>query len=85
VFTESARFYDALYGFKGYGAAVTYLRGVLDEAAPQAASLLDVGCGTGRHLQLLRDRYEVEGLDLNPALLDVARERRRASPCTRPI
>jgi SAM-dependent methyltransferase len=75
VFTESARFYDALYAFKDYGAAVTYLRGVLDEAAPQAASLLDVGCGTGRHLQLLRDRYEVEGLDVNPALLEVARER----------
>jgi SAM-dependent methyltransferase len=75
VFTESARFYDTLYGFKDYGAAVGYLRRVLDDAAPRAASLLDVGCGTGRHLELLRDRYEVQGLDLNPDLLDVARVR----------
>jgi SAM-dependent methyltransferase len=75
VFTESARFYDALYGFKDYVAEVEYLSRVLDEAAPRATSLLDVACGTGRHLELLRDRYEVEGVDLNPELLEIARER----------
>jgi SAM-dependent methyltransferase len=75
VFTESARFYDALYGFKDYGEAVRYLRRVLDEVFPEAASLLDIGCGTGRHLELLGERYDVEGLDLNPDLLDVARGR----------
>jgi SAM-dependent methyltransferase len=75
VFTESAAFYDALYSFKDYGAAVRDLQAVLDDAAPQASSLLDVACGTGRHLELLRDRYEVEGVDINPKLLDVARER----------
>jgi ubiquinone/menaquinone biosynthesis C-methylase UbiE len=75
VFTESAGFYDALYSFKDYGAAVRDLRALLDEVAPDATSLLDVACGTGRHLELLRERYEVEGLDINPKLLDVARER----------
>jgi SAM-dependent methyltransferase len=75
VFTESAPFYDALYSFKDYGAAVRDLQALFDEVAPDARSLLDVACGTGRHLELLRDRYEVEGLDLNPKLLDVARER----------
>ncbi len=75
MFTESARFYDTLYGFKDYGAAVGYLRRVLDDAAPRATGLLDVGCGTGRHLELLRDRYEVQGLDLNPDFLEVARAR----------
>jgi len=75
VFTESARFYDTLYGFKDYAAAAGYLRRVLDDAAPRATRLLDVGCGTGRHLELLRDCYEVQGLDLNPDLLEVARAR----------
>jgi ubiquinone/menaquinone biosynthesis C-methylase UbiE len=75
VFTESAAFYDVLYSFVDYGAAVREIRATLDAQAPHANSLLDVGCGTGRHLELLRERYEVEGLDINPTLLTAARER----------
>jgi SAM-dependent methyltransferase len=75
VFTESAAFYDVLYSFVDYEAAVRDIAARLDERAPHARSLLDVGCGTGRHLELLRERYEVEGLDLNPTLLALARER----------
>ena len=75
MFTESAAFYDALYGFKDYGAAVDYLRATLDREAPRAQTLLDVGCGTGRHLELLRARYAVEGLDVNAQMLELARRR----------
>jgi ubiquinone/menaquinone biosynthesis C-methylase UbiE len=37
--------------------------------------LLDVACGTGRHLEFLREHYAVMGLDLEPGLLDLARQR----------
>jgi hypothetical protein len=37
--TESARLYDALYGFRDYGAAVSYLQRVLDDAAPVSNSM----------------------------------------------
>jgi SAM-dependent methyltransferase len=40
-----------------------------------ARSLLDVGCGTGRHLEHLRRHYDVQGLDISDALLDLARRR----------
>ncbi len=75
MFTTSASFYDALYDFKDYGAAVREIQKVLDRKAPRADTLLDVGCGTGRHLALLSSRYEVEGVDINPEMLDVARSR----------
>ena len=75
MFTESAAFYDVLYNFVDYEAAVREIQAIVDQRAPQARSLLDVGCGTGRHLELLRERYEVEGLDLNPTMLELARER----------
>lgn len=40
-----------------------------------ARSLLDVGCGTGRHMEHLREHDEVEGLDISDALLALARRR----------
>ena len=75
MFIHSAPFYDALYSFKDYAEAVRHLTAILDREAPAARTLLDVGCGTGRHLQTLRQRYDVQGLDVDPAMLAVARER----------
>lgn len=75
MFTESAAFYDLLYGFVDYAAAVRKIEAMLERQAPDAATLLDVGCGTGRHLELLRERYRVEGLDINPVMLATARDR----------
>jgi SAM-dependent methyltransferase len=47
----------------------------VQERRPGARTLLDVACGTGKHLEQLRDRYRVEGLDLDDGLLAVARRR----------
>jgi SAM-dependent methyltransferase len=73
--TESASFYDLLYDFVDYPAAVRVIEAILAREAPHAESLLDVGCGTGRHLELLRERYRVEGLDISPVMLQTARGR----------
>lgn len=75
MFTKSARFYDAIYHFKDYETAVRRLCGFIDLYHPGARTLLDVACGTGRHLELLKDRYVVEGLELNEELLETARRR----------
>jgi SAM-dependent methyltransferase len=75
MFTESAAFYDLLYGFKDYEEAVRRIDAILAREASAAETLLDVGCGTGRHLELLRERYRVEGLDINPVMLAAARAR----------
>jgi ubiquinone/menaquinone biosynthesis C-methylase UbiE len=75
MFTESAAFYDLLYGFLDYEEAVRRIDAILAREAPTAETLLDVGCGTGRHLELLRERYRVEGLDINPVMLESARDR----------
>lgn len=34
-----------------------------------------MACGTGKHLEHLQRRYAVEGLDISPELLDIARTR----------
>jgi len=75
VFTRSAGIYDAVYSFKDYPAEAARLHALIEERTPAAASLLDVACGTGKHLELLRRWYEVAGIDLDPDLLGIARER----------
>lgn len=75
MFSKSAAFYDALYSWKDYATEARTLREIIAARAPNAESLLDVACGTGHHLEHLRTSYSVEGVDVEPSLLEVARAR----------
>jgi SAM-dependent methyltransferase len=75
MFGRSARVYDAVYAFKDYDAEAEHVRALITATSPGASTLLDVACGTGQHLDRLRHWFAVEGVDLDPGLLDVARER----------
>jgi SAM-dependent methyltransferase len=78
VYGKVARIYDLLYtgtGIKDYPAESEALHSIIQEASPGARTLLDVACGTGAHLAILRRWYEVEGVDLSPEMLEVARAR----------
>lgn len=50
------------------------IRHLVTTNVPGAQSLLDVACGTGRHLRHLRSSYDVVGLDLDPSMLECARQ-----------
>lgn len=75
MFSRSARIYDAIYAsIRDYPKEAAELDGLIQERRPGARTLLDVACGTGAHLEHLPG-YELEGLDLDPEMLAVARER----------
>jgi SAM-dependent methyltransferase len=76
-YASSAQVYDLLYEAAGkdYEREADELHALIQSRRPGAESLLDVACGTGAHLLHLRDRYEVVGVDLAPAMLDEARNR----------
>lgn len=75
MFTETAELYDLFYEWKDYAGEVAKIHELAESRAPHARTLLDVACGTARHLEHLRAWYEVEGVDLNEGLLEVARQR----------
>ena len=76
MFTKTAAFYDLIYHWKDYPAEADKLAAFIQQHKRSSGStLLDVGCGTGKHLEHLRTRYTCEGIDLDPELLRIARER----------
>ncbi|MBN9502027.1 MAG: hypothetical protein BGO01_10345 [Armatimonadetes bacterium 55-13] len=76
MFSRTARFYDAIYSFKDYAQEAERVHEWIEgHRSSPGSSLLDVGCGTGKHLAELSQWYQVEGLDLDGVLLDAAREK----------
>jgi len=75
VFTRSARLYDAVYAsIRDYPREAAELDRLIQQRRPGARTLLDVACGTGAHLEHLTG-YKPEGLDLDPEMLAIARQR----------
>jgi SAM-dependent methyltransferase len=79
---RTALIYDLLYSGDARHAPIRDVAAEADRilmeirrATPAARSLLDVGCGTGRHVPYLARELTVHGLDTNSALLEVARAR----------
>jgi len=69
-----AQYYDKLYAFKNYSDEVTVLLDVIKPYIKHDFKLLlDVACGTGKHLEVLKKHYNCEGLDINYKLLEIAK------------
>jgi len=76
MFTKSVAWYDAVYNWKNYEREAQRLRLLMDQHAQSTiTTLLDVACGTGQHITHLKPHYTVEGLDLDPEMLSLARRR----------
>jgi SAM-dependent methyltransferase len=76
AYSKAARYYDKLYAGKDYQGEVQRLISLLGAGTNQKKpDLLDVACGSGRHLEFLRGYFLGEGLDSCPELLEAAQNR----------
>ncbi|GAB2903028.1 class I SAM-dependent methyltransferase [Uliginosibacterium flavum] len=82
VFGESyARYYALLYRDKDYDAEAGFVAKLLRQHAPDARSLLELGCGGGKHAALLAALgYRVSGVDRSADMLKAARALRAEQP-----
>lgn len=66
--------YDALYADKDYAGECDLIEAIFAGRAAGVRSVLDLGCGTGRHANLLAQRgYDVLGVDRSPHMIERAR------------
>ncbi|NHJ86267.1 MAG: class I SAM-dependent methyltransferase [Asgard group archaeon] len=76
MYKSLAKYYDKIYCWKEYRKEVNELKELIKQHKKSSGNeLLDVGCGTGNHIQYLMDEYNCTGVDLNQGVLDVAREK----------
>jgi len=76
LYERSAEFYDAIYSFKNYEKETAKLHELIQQHKRSPGNeLLDVACGTGGHIAYLKRNYSVEGLDISPLMLRLARKK----------
>ena len=75
VFDEYSKYYDLLYKDKDYIAESKYISDLIKRFSPNSKTVLELGCGTGKHALLLNQKgYEVFGIDLSQTMLDDAKK-----------
>ncbi len=75
MYTIRPDLYDVVYSYKDYAAESARIGQIALAHNPQARTLLDVACGTGRHLEHLGATFETAGIDADAAMLEIARAR----------
>lgn len=81
AFQHYARYYDLLYKDKDYPAEVNYIQEKINRFIPDARTILELGCGTGRHACLLAERnFEITGTDISEPMITLAHARQAQLP-----
>lgn len=77
LYGRFAQYYDKIYSKKkDYVQEAGFIDSLIRKYNPRAKSILDVACGTGIHMSLLRKMgYAVAGTDASNEMLNLARKR----------
>lgn len=76
-YNEGARYYDLLYSAKvDYEKEAAQVVQLVEEFKTSSGNeLLEVACGTGKHLQYLKKKFSCMGVDINKGILQEATKR----------
>ena len=74
-FKEYSYYYDLLYQDKNYKKESEYIHSLTQKYAPGAKTILNLGCGTGKHDCILAEKgYHITGVDLSETMIEKAKE-----------
>ncbi len=75
LYKNLTKYYDKIYSKKDYRRECKFIEGVIQQHQISGNVLLDVACGTGGHVQLLKNKFKVMGVDINKEMIDIARNK----------
>ena len=76
LYGELAPLYDFVIGEKNTKKETSFLHKIFKKHGKNIKTILDVGCGTGRHADaLVRHGYRAIGIDVSEKMLEAARQK----------
>jgi ubiquinone/menaquinone biosynthesis C-methylase UbiE len=76
MYRQLASYYDEIYHFKDYQKEAEKIETLIQQHKKSSGErLLDVACGTGNHIEYLKQHHTVEGLDSSSEMLRIARKK----------
>jgi SAM-dependent methyltransferase len=78
---QYASYYDLFYADKDYAGEAAFVRDVIHRHKPGAKSVLEFGCGSGRHaVEFVRAGFHVTGVDRSADMIACGRQRSELLP-----
>jgi len=75
LYKNLAKYYDLIYSFKDYKKEAEVVRQLIKKyKKSKGKNLLEVACGTGKHIQYLKSDFSCTATDINEGMLKVARK-----------
>ncbi len=74
MYKKLAKYYDLIYHWKDYEKEAYSIKDLIKKYKKSDGNkLLDVGCGTGKHLEYFKDDFSCTGIDINNEMVEVAK------------
>lgn len=75
LYRDLAPYYDLIYAAKDYKNEAMYIKDLISQYKTSTGNdLLDVACGTGNHLNQLKNEFSCTGVDINQEILHIAQK-----------
>lgn len=75
MYDNYAEIYDLIYEFLDYEKTAKKIKKlILKNKRTENNKLLDIACGTGKHLNYLKKEFKCTGVDISDQMLDIARK-----------
>lgn len=73
MYKELAKYYDLIYSWKDYEKETLKINEIIKKYKNSDGNkLLDVACGTGKHIEYLQENFSCTGIDLNEEMIEIA-------------
>lgn len=78
MFEKSYTLYDAIYcSLKNYKSEAEKIKEIIFSYIPNAKSILDIACGTGEHHKYLKNKFNIDGIDINKNFIEIAQRKNK--------